>query len=232
VTVASARTNTNVPQVGARFPLPDSLALGTHHDKLDADLRTSALLGTPSVQSVHDYYPFAMEDGGRLAPMAAELVDCLAYLMAIRRFPGMGAANSHSMRSDSCVRKQHISFVDLLTMFPSCVFRGMCGENSCNVFLMLFMVLWVPIFATLSRRVVLMLWQAFLFFGLWFAVFFLLAPFCLVALTAFSCDLLMIKEKANVCNPISCLPVAFACEVSLFYLIFFPCLFILIGASH
>jgi hypothetical protein len=26
----------------------------------------------------------------------------------------------------------------------------MCGENSCNVFLLLFMVLWVPIFVTLS----------------------------------------------------------------------------------
>jgi hypothetical protein len=33
-------------------------------------MRTSApLLGTPSVQSIHDYYPFAMEDGGKLAPM-------------------------------------------------------------------------------------------------------------------------------------------------------------------
>jgi hypothetical protein len=52
--------------------------LGAQHGKLDADLRTFALLGTPSVQSIHDNYPFAMEDGGRLAPMAAELVDRLA----------------------------------------------------------------------------------------------------------------------------------------------------------
>jgi len=49
VTVTSACTNTNVPQVGDRLPLPDSLALGGEQDKLDADLRTSALLGTPSV---------------------------------------------------------------------------------------------------------------------------------------------------------------------------------------
>jgi hypothetical protein len=78
VTVTSARTNTNVPQLGARLPLPGSLALEAQLGKLDADLRTSALLGTPSVQSVHDNYPFATEDGGRLVPMAAGLVDCVA----------------------------------------------------------------------------------------------------------------------------------------------------------
>jgi hypothetical protein len=42
----------------------------------------------------------------------------------------------------------------------------MCGENSRNVFLLLFMVLWVPIFAMLYRRAVLMLWPALLFLGL------------------------------------------------------------------
>jgi hypothetical protein len=68
--------------------------LGAQHGKLDADLRTSALLGTPSIQSVHDYYPFALEDGGRLAPMAAELADRLAILVAVRRFLGMGAMDS------------------------------------------------------------------------------------------------------------------------------------------
>jgi hypothetical protein len=50
VMVTSACTNTNVPRsIGARLPLPGSLALGTQHGKLDADLRTYALLGTPSV---------------------------------------------------------------------------------------------------------------------------------------------------------------------------------------
>jgi hypothetical protein len=83
VTVTSARTNTNVPHVGASLPLPSSLALGAHHGKLDVDLRTSALLGTPSVQSVHDYCLFALEDRGRLSPMAAELVDRLAVMAAI-----------------------------------------------------------------------------------------------------------------------------------------------------
>jgi hypothetical protein len=73
--------------------------LGAQHGKLDADLRTSALLGTPSVQSIHDYYPFAMEDGGRLAPMVVELVDRLAILLVVHRFPGMCADDSRSLRS-------------------------------------------------------------------------------------------------------------------------------------
>jgi hypothetical protein len=47
VTVTSARTNTNVPRICARLPLPCSLALGAQHGELDADLRTSALLSMP-----------------------------------------------------------------------------------------------------------------------------------------------------------------------------------------
>jgi hypothetical protein len=54
VTVTKARTNTNVPHIGARLPLSGSRTLGAQHGKLDADLRTCALLSTPSVQSVHD----------------------------------------------------------------------------------------------------------------------------------------------------------------------------------
>jgi hypothetical protein len=94
VTVSSARTNTNVPRIGARLPLPGSLALGAQKGKLDADLRNSALLGTPSVETVHYYYPFALEDGGRLAPMAAELIDRLTSLVAVRRFHGMVVVDS------------------------------------------------------------------------------------------------------------------------------------------
>jgi hypothetical protein len=97
--------------------------LGAQHGKLDADLRTYALLGTPSVQSIHDYYPFAMEDGGRLAPMAAELVDRLAILVVVRRFPDMGAPNSRSLRCDNYVRMQH--FVRRTTSVP---FRRFLGD--------------------------------------------------------------------------------------------------------
>jgi hypothetical protein len=91
VTVTSARTNTNVPHIGALLSLPGSLALGAEQGKLDADLRTFALLGTPSDQSVRDYYPLAPEDGGRLAHMAVELVDCVVIFVAARRSLGMAA---------------------------------------------------------------------------------------------------------------------------------------------
>jgi hypothetical protein len=81
--------------------------LGAQHGTLDADLCTYALLGTPSVQPIHDYIPFAMEEGGRLAPMSAELVDRLAILVAVRRFHGMGVADSRYLRTDSYVRMEH-----------------------------------------------------------------------------------------------------------------------------
>jgi hypothetical protein len=107
VTVTVARTNTNVPRIGARLPIPGILALGAQHGKVDADLSTFALLGTPSVQSIHDYDPFAMEDGGRLAPMAAELVDRLAILVVVRRFPCMCVADSRSLRSSNYFGLHH-----------------------------------------------------------------------------------------------------------------------------
>jgi hypothetical protein len=127
VTVTSARTNTNDPPIGARLPLPEKLALGAQHGKLDADLRTPALRGTPSVQSVHDNYPFALEDGGRLAPMAAELVDRMAILVALRRFPSMGVADSRSLRSESCFRMQHL--VRRSTYVPYRRFWGGCAAS-------------------------------------------------------------------------------------------------------
>jgi hypothetical protein len=114
-----------------------------------------------------------MEDGGRLAPMAAELVDRLSILVVVCRFPGMGAADSRSLRSDNYVRMQH--FVRRSTFVPFRRFWGMYDVNSRNVFLLLFMALWGPISATLIRRAVLGLWHAFLFFGLrFFPLFFFL----------------------------------------------------------
>jgi hypothetical protein len=107
VTVTSARTNTNVSRIRARLQLPHSHALGAQHGKLDADLRIFALLGRPSAHSTRDYYPFVMEDEGRLAPMADQLVDRLVIWVVVRRFPGMCAADSRSLSSDSYVRMQH-----------------------------------------------------------------------------------------------------------------------------
>jgi hypothetical protein len=73
--------------MGARLPLPGNLSLGAQNGKLDADLLTSALLGTPLVMSVHDYHPFAVQDGGQLAYVAVELVDRVANLVVVYRFP-------------------------------------------------------------------------------------------------------------------------------------------------
>jgi hypothetical protein len=46
VTVISARTNTNAPRGGARFPLPGSLALGAQHSNLDVQ-PTTKKIGRP-----------------------------------------------------------------------------------------------------------------------------------------------------------------------------------------
>jgi hypothetical protein len=65
------------------------------------------------------------------------------------------------------------------------VFWEMCDVNSCNVFLLLVMALWVPISATFIRRAVQTLWHAFiLFLGL---RFFPLFSFLLGGLNSFSC---------------------------------------------
>jgi hypothetical protein len=97
--------------------------MGAQQGKLDADLNTSAMLGTPRVQSVHDYYPFALKDGGLLAPMAAESVDRLATLVAFRRFTGMDYANFRSLRFDIYVRMHH--FVCRSAYVP---FRRLSGD--------------------------------------------------------------------------------------------------------
>jgi hypothetical protein len=101
------------------------------------------------------------------------LVDRLAILVAVRRFHGMGVADSRSLRFGSYVRMQH--FVRRFFLFLFGVFWGMCDVNLCNAFLLLFMALWVPISATLFMRAVLMLWHAFMFLGLrFFPLFFFL----------------------------------------------------------
>jgi hypothetical protein len=54
--------------------------------------------------------------------MATELVDRLTVLVAIRRFHGMGVADSRSLRSCSYVRMQH--FVRRTTYVPFQRFGG------------------------------------------------------------------------------------------------------------
>jgi hypothetical protein len=68
--------DTNVTRMRTKFrfagallvPLPDGLALGAQQAKLDADIRTSSSIGTPSIQFVHDYhYLFALKDAESVA---------------------------------------------------------------------------------------------------------------------------------------------------------------------
>jgi hypothetical protein len=156
--------------------------LEAEHNNLDVDIRTSALVGTPFVQSVHDYYPFVVEDGGRLAPMSsAELVDRLAILVEVRRFHGMGVVDARCLLCDTYVCMQH--FVRRTAYVSFRLFWGMCGEYSCNIFQLPFMVLWISISMTLCMRAVLMLLHAFVFLGL---RFFPLLSLCLAASSAFS----------------------------------------------
>jgi hypothetical protein len=64
-----------------------------------------------------------MEDGGRLAPMATELFNRLAILVVVRRFHGMGAPDSRSLRCDNYIRMQY--FVRRNTFVP---FRRFWGD--------------------------------------------------------------------------------------------------------
>jgi hypothetical protein len=63
--------------------------------------------------------------------MIVELVDYMAILVAARRFPGMDVVDSRSLSFDM------YSFIALLK-FLFGAFGGMCGENLCKVFLLLF----------------------------------------------------------------------------------------------
>jgi hypothetical protein len=94
----------------------------------------------------------------------------------------MGDAYSRSLRFDSYARMQH--FVRRSIYAPFDVFGGMCGDNSCTVFLLLFMALWVPMFTTLCMRTVLVLWHAVMFLGLRHVVYFP-SPFLLIFVGVF-----------------------------------------------
>jgi hypothetical protein len=109
--------------------------------------------------------------------MAAELVDRLAILVAVRRFPGMGAADSRSLRSNSYVPMRH--FVRRSTFVP---FRRFWGDVRRDFMQRLSAALHGTLGSYLrdafqegSRFFVPMLWHAFLFLGLrFFPLFFFL----------------------------------------------------------
>jgi hypothetical protein len=98
--------------------------------------------------------------------MPVELVYRMVIVVAIRCFLDMGVADSRSLRFDTNVRTYdtyEISCSSIYLLYPLSFdgVSGMCGDNSGNVFLLLFMVLWVPIYAMLGRRAMPILWHAF-----------------------------------------------------------------------
>jgi hypothetical protein len=104
--------------------------------------------------------------------MAAVLVDRRAILVAVRRFRGMGAAGSRSLRFVSYVLIQH--FVRRTTYVP---FRRFLGDVRREFMQRLFAALHGTLGSYLRdgfRRAVLTLWHAFLFLGLTFSPSFLL----------------------------------------------------------
>jgi hypothetical protein len=72
--------------------------------------------------------------------MADELVDLLANLVAVRRFPGIWVPLTLVRCAVTLTSVCNISFGELLMLLFG-VFRGMCGESLCNVFLLFFMLL-------------------------------------------------------------------------------------------
>eukprot|EP00873_Tetraselmis_striata_P019725 jgi/Tetstr1/439989/TSEL_028350.t1 len=62
---------------------PGIAATETEQGKLAADRGSSA-----PVQGVHRYYPFVVEDRGRLGKSALTVVYIFAVLLAVRDFPG------------------------------------------------------------------------------------------------------------------------------------------------
>eukprot|EP00873_Tetraselmis_striata_P025463 jgi/Tetstr1/445727/TSEL_033375.t1 len=71
-----------------RWCIPGIAATEAEHAKLAADRASSA-----PVQGVHRYYPFVVEDRGRLGKSALTVVYIFAVLLAVRNFPsGVAAA--------------------------------------------------------------------------------------------------------------------------------------------
>eukprot|EP00873_Tetraselmis_striata_P006574 jgi/Tetstr1/426838/TSEL_017053.t1 len=72
-----------------RWCIPGIAATEPEHAKLAADRASSA-----PVQGVHRYYPFVVEDRGRLGKSASTVVYIFAVLLDVRNFPGALSATA------------------------------------------------------------------------------------------------------------------------------------------
>eukprot|EP00873_Tetraselmis_striata_P019414 jgi/Tetstr1/439678/TSEL_028097.t1 len=80
---ASVSSTTPTWSNDPRWCIPGIAATEAEHAKLAADRASSA-----PVQGVHRYYPFVVEDRGRLGKSALTVVYIFAVLLAVRNFPG------------------------------------------------------------------------------------------------------------------------------------------------
>eukprot|EP00873_Tetraselmis_striata_P009860 jgi/Tetstr1/430124/TSEL_019957.t1 len=69
---------------------PGIAATEAERNKLAADRASSA----PPVQGAHRYYPFVVEDRGRLGKSALTVVYIFAVSLALRNFPGGPSART------------------------------------------------------------------------------------------------------------------------------------------
>jgi hypothetical protein len=104
----------------------------------------------------HIYYDFCGRghvrssgggDGG-----TSDLADRLAILVAVRRFPSVGAAVSRSLQSENYAPMKEFAWRSACV--PSVDSLGMCVVSSCCAFLRFFMARWAPISVTPCKRMV------------------------------------------------------------------------------
>eukprot|EP00873_Tetraselmis_striata_P020393 jgi/Tetstr1/440657/TSEL_028966.t1 len=82
-----------------RWCTPGIAATEAEHGKLAADRASSA-----PVQGVHRYYPFVVEDRGRLGKSALTAVYIVVVLLAVRNFHGGPSAPTYLMLPSLSIR--------------------------------------------------------------------------------------------------------------------------------
>jgi hypothetical protein len=113
VTVASARTSSIAPAVGTPLPLPGRQAVEAPLVKRDIDLRIGYIFATPSAQTIHYYYPFALGGGGAVGSNECGTNFSLGYLGGCSPAPRYGC----------CA-------VPCITFLHACAHDGVCPPLS------------------------------------------------------------------------------------------------------
>eukprot|EP00873_Tetraselmis_striata_P027139 jgi/Tetstr1/447403/TSEL_034839.t1 len=103
IDVACVSSTTPTWSNDPRWCTPGIAATEAEHGKLPADRASSA-----PVQGVHRYYPFVVEDRGRLGKSALTVVYIFAVLLVVRNFPGVPQLYfKHALAKHCDAAKQH-----------------------------------------------------------------------------------------------------------------------------